>query len=1158
MKQHLKYFYAAAFLLFCGRSSAQKVVSVYNGESEISAPLSVKLIDGFHTTGPVRIFTTGLSYVNCVPFVSAASSSQNYISTRVFKQPGIDPNNLSGRSICEVNETIQYFDGLGRPLQTVQVQGSPGFKDLVQPVAYDAFGREQFKYQPYAAQTGTTGNYRSGAFADQLAFYNNPPAGVKATAYPFAETMFEASPLNRVQQQGAPGESWQISGGHTLKTDYGTNIQDEVKLWTINNSDNGASSGVYLPGKLYKTTSRDENWKSTDLKAGTTDEFKDFEGRVVLKRVWESNTKSLSTYYVYDDLGNLRYVLPPAVNENGQAALSSFDETLAVFDQFIYGYRYDGRRRLVEKKIPGKGWEFMVYNKLDQLVMSQDANQRNKSPQEWLYSKYDAFGRIVATGIYPQAGTSADNGTVPLRTSKNALQTTLDNQVQLMANGDVSISLWESRPGADYDGKSFPQTGGNLLTVNYYDNYDFTGNSFGPPKGSQAPAARTKSLLTGTKVKNLGSGTMLLTVNYYDLEGRVVQSKSDHHLNGTDVLDNTYNFSGELTASTRTHTAGSSTTTIANRFEYDHMGRKIASFENINSQGDVALNHLEYNEIGQLTKKNLHNDTQATTFAYNERGWMKNSISDQFSMKLDYEDGAAQGYNGNITKQYWAWSNTASPTANIFNYGYDKLNRLGTAATVAGVSMSEALTYDVMGNIASLNRDGAGAKVYNYQNSGNSNRLQSVSGLTTQNYEYDANGNATKDGLSGIGFTYNYLNLPATAVRTTGTAVTLSYTYDATGKKLAKNSNGSVRNYIDWIEYKPDGTTIDIIHTEEGIARNSGGTYGYEYNLSDHLGNVRATFYKNPITNQLEVLQQDNYYAFGLRKEPVVKAGTNKYLYNGKELQEELGAYDYGARFYDPVIGRWNVVDPLAELDRSRSPYNYARNNPIRFIDPDGMFWGDFLDENGRKIGTDGKNDGKVYVMKTTETKFDSEVSSAGITKDQQKATEKFIKTNSGNTAAFDADNIAYSNSVEIEGATSTRQSMMNVAKNDKTSNLYEYGAAISNDGTVGSVEKGPMIDPVNQKYASVEITTDGKTKSIMHTHPSYFKEEGRAGAGTIQMSGTITTTKYNQAPSDRDINNAGGRTNYAFGMRDGKIYIYNNKGVVATIPMNRFVEPKK
>ena len=928
MKQHLKYIYAAALLLLCSRSYAQKVVSVYNGESEISAPLSVTLTDGFHTTGPVRIFTTGLSYVNCMPFVSAASSGQNYISTRIFKQPGMDPNNLSGRSICEVNETIQYFDGLGRPLQTVQVQGSPGFKDLVQPIAYDAFGREAIKYQPYAALTGTAGNYRPGALTDQAGFYSSPTGGIKATAFPFAETVFEASPLNRVLQQGAPGEVWQISGGHTLKTDYGTNAQDEVKLWIVNNAGNGATAAttVYGAGKLYKTTSRDENWKSTDLKAGTTEEFKDFEGRVVLKRIWETDGKSLNTYYVYDDLGNLRYVLPPAVNENGQAMLNSFDETQTVFDQFIYGYRYDGRKRVVEKKIPGKGWEFMVYNKLDQVVMSQDANQRGKSPQEWNFVKYDAFGRVVINGRYIDDLHNGQSGT--------------NYRVSYQDIADVTAA-YEKRDAANtqtgYSNDAIPQGSiGDYYVLNYYDDYDFPGNSFGLPTGSQAPAARTKSLLTGSKVKNLGSGTMLLTVNYYDLEGRVVQGKSDHHMNGTDVVDNSYNFSGELAASIRTHTANGAVTTIANRYEYDHMGRKIAAFENINSQGEIALNHLEYNEIGQLNKKNLHNDTQATTFAYNERGWMKNSISDQFSMKLDYEDGAAQGYNGNITKQYWDWSNTASPTANIFNYGYDKLNRLGTAATVAGVYMSEALTYDVMGNIASLNRDGAGAKVYNYYNSGSSNMLQSVSGLTTQNYEYDANGNATKDGLNGFNLSYNYLNLPATAVRTTGTAVNLSYTYDASGNKLAKNSSGTVRNYVDGIEYKPDGTTIDIIHTEEGVAQNNGsGTYTYHYNLSDHLGNVRYTF--EVVNGIISPLQKDDYYAFGKRKTSMLGSVDNKYLYNGKELQEELGQYDYGARFYDPVIGRWNSVDPLAEKMRRHSPYNYGFNNPIRFIDPDGM-----------------------------------------------------------------------------------------------------------------------------------------------------------------------------------------------------------------------------
>jgi RHS repeat-associated protein len=136
-----------------------------------------------------------------------------------------------------------------------------------------------------------------------------------------------------------------------------------------------------------------------------------------------------------------------------------------------------------------------------------------------------------------------------------------------------------------------------------------------------------------------------------------------------------------------------------------------------------------------------------------------------------------------------------------------------------------------------------------------------------------------------------------------------------------------------------ENNSIAFIQTEEGRALAAGGgNYNYQYNLNDHLGNVRVSFWRNPNSQSLEVVQQDNYYAFGLRKAVSGISPDNKYLYNGKELQNGLDQLDYGARFYDPVIGRWNVIDPMAELYQSLSPYNYAMNDPVGKLDPNGMW----------------------------------------------------------------------------------------------------------------------------------------------------------------------------------------------------------------------------
>ncbi|WP_419699436.1 DUF6443 domain-containing protein [Mucilaginibacter sp. NFX135] len=962
------------------------------------------------------------------------SANQNFILTSIPNDAGIA--NPSDPANTRVIQTVQYFDDLGRTMQAVQVKGSPLSKDIVQPIAYDNFGRESTKYLPYALTSGVSdGSYKGNALTqDQTAFYNSPqPGGIPVTPNPYAVTVFEPSPLNRIIEQGAPGQDWQPTAGHTLKVVYTTNDQTSTFSTTPGSSNLGSriaalyqvssinanqsrtlvANGTYGPGQLYVTISKNENWNAaTDGCTNTTEEYTDNIGHVVLKRTYNLNTttnkiEELSTYYVYDDLGNLAFVLPPGSGADNALPAQT------TLDNLCYQYRYDEQNRLTQKRIPGKDWVYAVYNQFDQPVLTQDANQRVSN--QWSVIKYDAFGRVIMTGLWNAGAVYA--------------LSTLQSNI-------YAVTQWDSRDQTNnttsypsgYILGSYPIIT-KTLTINYYDDYNnIPGLPPGYLPGAGSYSTMTKGMFTVSKTAVLNTITnqspdMLWSANYYDDLGRVIRIYKQHYLGGTvnaanfDVILNTYNFNDQVTTINRRHFTTASTgtpqLTINNQYDYDQMGRKTNTWEQITNgtnapdpNAKILLSKIGYNELGQVAQKGLHGGLnsgpaaqgtditlgsadaltsgqqktviasrsiilnpgfgaaagstfiaqissapmQTINYTYNERGWLMSSSAPLFAEALQYNTTITQNgvtptpqYNGNIAMQSWG---TAVALNKTTSFVYDQLNRLTAGNSTTG-NNENTISYDLMGNIAALKRYTVNTLTdqLTYTYTAGTNKLQSVSDAVSgtvgqkggaANYTYDGNGNLLSDDSKGItSINYNLFNLPQTI-----TGKNTSYFYDATGQKLRRVVGSATTDYIGGIQY--DGTTtsapvLSFIQTQEGRALpNSPTTYNYEYSLTDHLGNRRVNF--DTSTGTARLVQTDDYYPFGMD----IPSGTrvspvNNYLYNNKELQENLGLLDYGFRFYDPVVARWNTTDPLAENHYDTNPYNYALNNPVRYMDRMGL-----------------------------------------------------------------------------------------------------------------------------------------------------------------------------------------------------------------------------
>ena len=718
-----------------------------------------------------------------------------------------------------------------------------------------------------------------------------------------------------------------------------------------------SQEGVFSSSSLYKNITEDED-------GNTSIEFKNGQEQIVLVRKF-NGSETADTYYIYNEYNQLAFVISPLAAE--KANLTQDD-----LDRLCYQYRYDGKGRLVEKKLPAKGWEYMVYDKLDRLTMSQDAGQRAK--KEWLFTRYDRFGRVAYTGIATGESRAVEQANLNL---------TLSNHVERTSNAGFTQNNMKVYYNPAIGGEiSYPKNIKKLLSVNYYDEYPPDApaapeNILGQPLMASAPAGgkSTKSLPLAVYLKNIENDDWSRTFTYYDQKARVIGTLHHNYLVGYTQIQMELDFAGVVQ---KTHTyhkrdTKSPEVKIEERFVYDHQNRLVKHFHKINGRNEELLLENIYDELGRISKKKVGGSEgsplQEVDYAYNIRGWLtsvnqpQNLGKDLFGFELKYQNPVSNGkdtpkYNGNISQMDWK-TRSNNEELRRYTYQYDDLNRLTKsfyskplAVQPNTGSYDEYLSYDVNGNIKTLSRFGDMDKPQavkidelSYTYIGNqlvkvSDNSQNPSGYPIGGgvIPYDENGNMMnhKDkGISYIG--YNHLNLPS-AVFWNGKQT--FYLYRADGVKVKKDFPGKVTDYLDGFQY--ENGALQFVPTAEGYYDFI--KQRYVYNYTDHLGNVRLSYAKNN-NAALEILEENNYYAFGLKHKGYggVNLGNPNYhyKYNGKELQEN-SMYDYGARLYMPDIGRWSAVDPLA--DKTHDPYGYVWNNPIRFIDPKGMMGEDWYE----------------------------------------------------------------------------------------------------------------------------------------------------------------------------------------------------------------------
>jgi len=751
-----------------------------------------------------------------------------------------------GFSEKDFGEKISYLDGLLRPLQVILYKNTPSGKDVVETHIYDALGDVPNNFMAYSAPTDTSnqGRLRTDINVQQPAYYNTLSQG--QDNYYYSSQAKEKSPIPRSGSDFSEGSALVgLNKGQKIQVRTNTSL-DQVRVWQIGDNDMDVpySNGLYADGTLTVSIATNED----NSRVYT---YTDNDNRKILETIQRSgadNTSDrISTYYIYDGIGNIRYVLTPLAIKYCEANnIYNFSSITGILQNLSYKCLYDTKGRMYSMEQPGSnGAVYIVYDDRNRPVLVQNPILRARGLGEWLMCSYDATDRITMTAVYKDVAatrtslqTLFDDKTVVVTTSQVTIPAVSDlyvnnrdvSQTQYVAKKSVTLSTgFASAAGDEFTisidsnlvgsvetvSSTTPSTV-NLtnyepLTILHYDDYDWQNapafsTDYLLDAGSNkypvnvAPYYAIQGAVTGTRKKVLGTDQWLTTVLYYDKYGNMIQKQEDNVVGGKNITTLQYDYTGNVICehriirNPRANINGEIRTQV--KYAYDN-NQLISITHTILSGNQVAkqIAGFEYDDNGLVTKTNLGGlETLDYTYDFKGRvtginaGYVDDkSKGNYFGLKFSYETGfTGNKNNGQLSGVTWRRTGDQD-AAHAYGYSYNSDGSLTTAdytQNTGGNWNNSQEDYKVSG----VDYDANGNIMHMKQNGTLPGKV--VAGIDDLTYSYANNGYS------------NQLSAVADAVGNQqqgdfadGAHTTAEYTYDVKGNLTHDYNRGIALQY---------------------------------------------------------------------------------------------------------------------------------------------------------------------------------------------------------------------------------------------------------------------------------------------------------------------------------------------------------------------------